>query len=184
MQLQPTAIPGCFEIECQKFEDQRGSFVKTFQIEFFTSQGLRSDWREEYYSVSARNVVRGLHFQTPPADHAKLVYCVAGQVLDVVVDLRIGSPAFGKPCAFDLSAARANCLYLPAGVAHGFLSLADESILQYKVTSVYSPADDCGLLWSSIDYDWPVANPVTSERDASHPRLADYDSPFRYSPAA
>lgn len=178
MRLIETPISGCFEIGCTNFADNRGRFVKTFHSEFFREHGLREDWKEEYYSVSARHVVRGMHFQTPPMEHAKLVYCLSGAVLDVVLDLRKGSTTFGQAHSFELSGDKANSLYLPAGVAHGFLSLSDDSIMQYKVTSVHSPADDHGILWDSIGFDWPVKRPIISARDSNHPPLASFVSPF------
>lgn len=178
MRLIETPIPGCFEISCAPSADRRGRFVKTYHSEFFRDHGLRQDWQEEYYSVSALNVVRGMHFQTPPMDHAKLVYCLSGAVLDVVLDLRTGSPTHGQVATFELSADQANSLYLPAGVAHGFLSRADDTIMQYKVTSVYAAAHDGGVLWNSIGFEWPVDSPILSERDAGHPPLAAFRSPF------
>ena len=179
MQLEHTPFEGCFEIRCMQFPDRRGSFVKTFHEGFFRANGLRCDWREEYYSVSVRHVLRGIHFQKPPQDHAKLVYCLAGSVLDVVVDLRKDSSTYGQVASFELSAAKANSLYLPSGLAHGFLSLSEQAIMQYKVTSVHSPEHDAGILWNSIGFDWPVTDPVISDRDRQHPSLRDFVSPFR-----
>src|SRR5450759_875195 len=96
VELTETTLPGCYLVKCDVMEDERGRFVKTFHDAAFMELGLRTDWREEYYSVSACGVLRGMHFQVPPTDHAKLVHCVAGEALDVIVDLRIGSPTYGR----------------------------------------------------------------------------------------
>ncbi len=180
MELTETPLPGCYVIRCDVVEDERGRFVKTYHAGKFTELGLRNDWREEYYSVSARGVLRGMHFQIPPADHAKIASCVAGEVLDVVVDLRFGSPTFGQYISLLLAAADANSVYVPSGMAHGFVSLKDGSVVQYKVTTVHSAEHDAGILWNSFGLDWPIRDPILSRRDARHPRLKDFQSPFTY----
>lgn len=176
----PSPIPGCFELQPRVFDDERGRFVKVFHKDAFADQDLQTGFAEEYYSVSRRDVIRGLHFQTPPMDHVKLVYCVQGEVLDVVLDLRVGSPAFGKLATFTLCASKGNLVYLPKGMAHGFCVLSDEATLVYKVSSVYSAEHDCGVLWNSVDLDWPTANPILSERDRTFRPLSEFDSPFVY----
>ena len=113
MDRQETGFAGCFELKCNVLSDNRGAFVKTFHNEVFEAMGLRTDWKEEYYSVSSKNVVRGMHFQTPPFEHAKLVYCLQGEVLDVVVDLRVDSPTYLQCRSFELSPARGNSIYIP-----------------------------------------------------------------------
>ena len=180
MDIESTEIPGCFVFQTKVLSDPRGSFVKTFHAPRYAELGLRTDWREEFFSVSAAGVVRGMHFQTPPADHAKMVFCLMGDVLDVVVDLRRGSPAYGRPLSFHLSAENGRGLYLPTGCAHGFASLARHSGMYYKVTSTHSPEHDIGIAWNSIGFDWPIAAPELSDRDRRHPALADFDSPFAF----
>lgn len=159
-------------------EDPRGSFFKTYHIENYEGLGLPTDWQEEYFSMSYKNVVRGMHFQTPPGDHDKIVTCVQGAVLDVVLDLRKASKTYKKVFSAELNAQNKHVLVIPKGCAHGFLSLQDNSIMFYKVSTVYSPANDKGILWSSIGFDWPVTNALVSERDQIHPKLAEYESPF------
>jgi dTDP-4-dehydrorhamnose 3,5-epimerase len=176
----PTAIPGCYEIRPHVFTDHRGKFVKTFHRGLFAGYGLNVDWREEYYSVSKAGVLRGLHFQLPPHDHEKLVYCTAGEVLDVVVDLRVGSPTFGQHLTINLSAESSNMVYIPCGLAHGFLSLSVSSTLMYKVASVYSPENDAGILWSSVGVDWPVNSPILSDRDSGFLPWEEFHSPFLF----
>jgi dTDP-4-dehydrorhamnose 3,5-epimerase len=183
MDAEPTDIPGCYVLRTRVLHDARGSFVKTFHAHRFAELELRTDWREEYFSVSARGVVRGMHFQLPPADHAKLVFCLTGEVLDVVVDLRRGSPAYGRAQGFTLSARNGRGLYLPTGCAHGFVSRASDSGMYYKVTSVHSPEHDAGIAWDSIGFDWPVDAPGLSDRDRRHPAMGDFDTPFVFDPA-
>ena len=122
-----------------------------------------------------------MHFQVPPADLVKTVCCATGRVLDVVVDLRVGSPTYGQHEAFILDAAAPEIVYIPAGLAHGFLVLSTESLMLYQVTHDYAPKSDSGIRWDSCGIAWGVTNPVVSERDDALPRLADFASPFRYS---
>lgn len=183
MNIETTDIPGCYILQTKVMRDLRGTFVKTFHTPQFHELGLRTDWQEEYFSTSAKNVVRGMHFQMPPADHAKLVFCLTGEVLDVIVDLRRGSPTFGHAQSFVLSADNGRGLYLPTGCAHGFVSTSETSGMYYKVTSVHSPDHDAGIAWNSIDFDWPVKRPTLSDRDGRHPHLRDFDTPFTFDPA-
>lgn len=179
MEKQETGFAGCFEIQGDVFKDIRGVFLKTYQEQLFIDLGLRKDWREEYYSISRKNVIRGMHFQMPPEDHAKLVYCLHGEVLDVVLDLRVDSPTYLKSRSFLLSPERGNFIYIPSGLAHGFLSMTEGSVMQYKVTSAYSAEHDAGLAWDSFNFEWPVESPVISERDRLHSDVAKFNSPFR-----
>ena len=121
-EIEQCRIPGLRRLRPRVAADLRGRFVKIMHADFFAAHGLRTDFREQYYSVSTRNVLRGFHFQVPPMEHAKLVTCIAGQVMDVVVDLRLGSPSYGRDEVFDLSEHNAHILYIPAGCAHGFLT--------------------------------------------------------------
>ena len=181
MQIKESKIPGCFEIMPNAFRDERGVFVKTFHQGFFEENGLETHFAEEYYSLSHKKVLRGLHFQLPPMEHVKLVYCVFGQVLDAVVDLRVGSPTFGKFDTFELSAEKANMVYIPKGLAHGFCVLSASAIMMYKVTTVYSPSHDTGILWNSIDIPWPYRAPVISQRDSKFMAFDGFKSPFIFS---
>lgn len=176
--LRSSLLSGCFELCPLIRSDARGCFVKTFHSAAFAEAGLCTDFCEDYYSVSHQGVLRGMHFQTPPHEHTKLVYCIAGRVMDVVVDLRCGSPTYGRHAVFDLDAHKANMVYLSAGLAHGFLVLSASAVLVYKVSSFYAPQHDAGILWSSVGVDWPVAEPIVSQRDHSFPTLQDYQSPF------
>jgi dTDP-4-dehydrorhamnose 3,5-epimerase len=178
--VKATEVLGCFEIQPTLFDDERGRFVKVFNVDQFKENKLETNFLEEYYSHSRKGVIRGMHFQTPPADLVKMIYCVHGEVVDAVVDLRRGSPTFGKTVVIALSADRANCVYIPKGLAHGFCSVSDTATLVYKVTSTYNPQHDSGILWSSIGIDWPVSQPIFSERDGKLTPFADFESPFVY----
>lgn len=176
--LIPTNLPGLLAIQPRIFSDPRGDFVKTFHAGLFHELGLDFEPREEFFSTSAKGVVRGMHFQLPPAAHSKLVYCIAGSVLDVVVDLRKSSPTFGQSCSRELSAANREMFFIPVGFAHGFLALEDMAAMVYKTSTVHSPQQDAGILWDSCGFIWPVKNPQLSERDKKFPRLCDFASPF------
>ncbi|MGD2180257.1 dTDP-4-dehydrorhamnose 3,5-epimerase [Lusitaniella coriacea] len=180
MEIKPTSIPGCYQIFPIVREDARGKFVKVFHREIFQQKNLNIDFAEEYYSVSQRNVLRGLHFQLPPEDHVKMVYCVAGEVLDAVVDLRLNSPTYGQWELFQLSAKKANVLYLPSGLAHGFYVKSQQAIMVYKVSTVYVPERDTGILWNSAGIPWECENPIVSERDRKFLPFSQFKSPFLF----
>jgi len=180
MKFTKLEIAGCWLIEPSVFRDERGSFTKTYHQELFEDQGIKFETKEEFFSVSKKNVLRGLHFQTPPAAHDKLVHCVNGSVLDFFVDIRKESSTYGKHLKIDLSKDNALVLFLPKGIAHGFLSLQDDSVMVYKTNHVYAPDHDTGLLWSSCDIELPIDEPIVSERDMSFPHLNEFASPFDY----
>jgi dTDP-4-dehydrorhamnose 3,5-epimerase len=173
MHIRETSIQGCFEITPNVFRDERGSFVKTFHHEMFRAHGLETDWREEYYSVSRKGVLRGMHFQLPPHDHAKLVYCPDGTVLDAVVDLRGDSATYGRHVLTELNSEKANMLYITKGLAHGFYVMSESATMMYKVSTVYAPDHDAGILWNSLGIAWPDVAPVMSERDRAFPEFAE-----------
>jgi len=176
-------IPGVLEIRPVVRSDARGSFVKIFHQEIFARHGIALDFAEMYHTTSREGVIRGLHFQTPPHDYVKLVGCVSGAVFDAVVDLRRGSPTFGRHCAFRLSQAEGNLLYLPSGIAHGFCVEAGTATMLYVTSTVYAAEHDTGIAWDSAGIAWPVADALLSDRDRAFPRLQDFDSPFVYAEA-
>jgi len=175
-----SGIKGCYEIYPSIFADSRGRFVKIFEKNIYQKYGLEINFSEEYYSSSNKGVIRGMHFQTPPEDHVKLVYCVEGEVTDVVLDLRQGSPTYGFAKSFTLSRERGNCIYLPKGMAHGFLAISKTATLVYKVSTSHSPENDSGILWSSFGFDWKVESPILSPRDRSLVSMTEFVSPFSY----
>lgn len=171
-------LPGALILQPRCFEDNRGNFVKTYHNDLFHDLGIDFTPTEEFYSTSHKDVLRGMHFQLPPHDHNKLVYCIRGAVLDVIVDLRLGSPTYGQHTAIELSETNHQLFYIPKGFAHGFLGLQDNSVMVYKTDHVYAPASDTGIRWDSFGFDWPVRDAVISDRDQAFLTLNDFDSPF------
>jgi dTDP-4-dehydrorhamnose 3,5-epimerase len=180
--ISPTSIPGCLEIRPRIHKDHRGHLIKVFQKEAFREMGLCTDFSEDFYSVSRHGVLRGLHFQAPPADHVKLVYCVDGVIQDAVLDLRCDSPTFRRHALVRLSAEEGNMLYIPRGLAHGFCTLSETAIVAYKTSSSHSSEHDRGVLWNSAGIPWAEKSPQVSERDRTLPPLESFQSPFTYAP--
>ena len=180
MRIDHQRIPGLMELRPNVNRDERGSFVKTFSEQEFRKAGLEARFVEEYSSRSIRGVIRGLHFQIPPHDHAKVVFCLWGRVLDAVVDLRMGSPTYAGFATLELDEARSNGLYIPRGLAHGFYVLSSEAVLMYGTTTLHAPEFDKGIRWDSAGIPWPTANPVLSARDRSLPPMNKFQSPFLF----
>jgi len=180
VRIEESAIPGCFLIHPEIHADRRGTFTKIFNEDTYRDHNLNCHWAEDFYTVSRKGVLRGLHFQVPPHHHAKAVTCFRGAALDVVVDLRSGSPCYGKSAAFQLDPRDGVIVYIPFGLAHGFLALEEDTAMFYKTSTLHSPSHDKGILWNSIDLDWPVRAPVISDRDMGFPSLDEFSSPFIY----
>ncbi|MFC4233170.1 dTDP-4-dehydrorhamnose 3,5-epimerase family protein [Parasediminibacterium paludis] len=179
MQFEETFIEGLYIIHLNKLSDNRGSFTKMLNEDFFKANRLRTDIKESYFSISHKNVIRGMHFQTPPAEHTKLVFVNTGSIQDVVVDLRKASNTFGQYFSISVSANEPKLIYLPEGFAHGFLSLEDNTIVSYMQTSVYNKSCDEGILWNSFGFDWfNVENPIISSRDLLFKPFSEFNSPF------
>ena len=180
MVVQATKLEGAFLIDNFSAEDERGLFVKTFNDKSFKDFVLDFQIRESYYSVSKRDVIRGMHFQVPPLDHEKLVFVMQGAILDVVLDLRKNSPTFGKCMGVELSEENRQAIFLPKGVAHGFKSLKNNTITVYNVSSIYDAEYDRGVLYNSFGFDWELEHPILSNRDLSFPTLSDFSevNPF------
>jgi dTDP-4-dehydrorhamnose 3,5-epimerase len=168
-------LPGVRLVTLNRLADSRGSFVKTFQRSVFEANGEPFHFREEFYSTSHRDVIRGMHFQLPPHDHVKMVYCPSGAVLDVLLDLRSGNGQ-GRVASVILAEDDPSVLVIPKGVAHGFKSLRDNSLMIYKTSSEHAPTHDAGIRWDSFGFDWGCPAPVLSARDAALPALADFCS--------
>ena len=173
-------INGCYEIIPNIIEDKRGMFVKTFHKDFYNSLGLIFDIAEEYYSISTQNALRGIHFQIPPYEHYKIVYCIKGEIQDGIVDLRKDSTTYGKAVSIMLNDSKKNTLVLPPGIAHGFLTISQSATVVYKTSSIYSPQHDKGILWQNCGIKWQCDKPLISERDLSHPSMAEFqkNNPF------
>nr|WP_244507717.1 dTDP-4-dehydrorhamnose 3,5-epimerase family protein [Methylobacterium phyllostachyos] len=171
-------MPGVFSLRAPGGQDPRGSFHKLMHAPSLTGSGLRTDFSEIYSSTSRRDVIRGMHFQMPPHQHAKLVWCLTGTVTDVVLDLRRDSPSYKRAVAFELDGGTPTGVYIPEGCAHGFAVRSDEATLLYLVTSVHAPEADAGIAYDSFGFDWQIADPILSQRDRTHPRLDDFETPF------
>lgn len=177
MNIKNLEIEGCYLIENFVAHDNRGCFVKTFHEEIFCNEGLQINFRESYYSISKKNVIRGMHFQTPPHEHDKIVYVTKGEILDVVLDIRKASATYGKYISVKLNAHNYS-IYIPKGCAHGFVTISEEAIVMYNVSSVYNSSADGGILWNSFEFDWLEINPILSERDKSFQSFKEFNSPF------
>lgn len=177
MKISEGPLPGCFVVRLRRLGDTRGCFVKTFARSVYASAGVEIDMLEEYYSVSHKGVIRGMHFQLPPYDHNKVVYCASGAVADVLLELRRGA-SYGKSFAITLSADDPALLIIPKGVAHGFEALTDDSLMVYKASTEYVPECDRGIRWDSFGHEWSAEKAILSDRDRAHPAFADFCSPF------
>jgi len=177
-EIQNIPLQGAKLITLPAFYDDRGSFVKTFHDTTLKNAGIDFTLRESYFSLSKKDVIRGMHFQTPPHQHAKIVFCPQGAILDVIVDLRKASATYGQYFAHELSAENHKAYYIPEGFAHGFKSLTDDAITYYLVSSEYSQQHDTGILYNSISYNWNIKEPIISARDLSFASLPDFNSPF------
>ena len=176
MQVETTPLPGVLIVTPRVFRDPRGFFLESYNQDTFRAAGIETPFVQDNHSQSARNTLRGLHFQLPPAEQVKLVRVVRGVIWDVAVDIRVGSPTFGRWAGVELSAENFRQFYIPAGYAHGFCVLSDEAEVLYKTSHVYSPDHERGILWNDpeLQVRWPVTEPLLSERDRRAPTLAEY----------
>lgn len=185
MEVVKTAIKDVLLIKPRVFGDARGYFFESFNVrEFAEKTGLQVTFVQDNESLSHYGVLRGLHYQLPPYTQSKLVRVVKGNVLDVAVDIRKGSPTFGHRVAVTLSADNHYQFFLPKGIAHGFSVLSDEAIFQYKCDEFYTPQSEGAIAWDdpdlNIDWQLPIDKILLSEKDRNHPRLRDITSPFNY----
>ena len=174
------AIPGCLLLQRPAHRDSRGSFLKPFAATEFAALGLETRWEECFWSHSHQGVVRGFHLQIPPVAQPKLVFTVQGQVHDVLVDLRVGSPSYHQTIAVQLEAGDGVAVYIPAGVAHGFQVLSASATLLYLVAAPHSPGHDTGVRWDSVGHAWPLPAADVSPRDVALPTLDAFKSPFSF----
>lgn len=177
MKVRETAIPGALIVEPQVFGDPRGFFVETYNAQRYRDAGIDATFVQDNLSYSQRGVLRGLHFQNPHPQ-GKLVQVLQGDVFDVAVDVRVGSPAFGQWVGVELSSENKHQFYVPPGCAHGFCVTSETALFAYKCTDLYHPETDGGIIWDDPDIgiDWPMEGPLLSDKDASLPRLRDLDS--------
>jgi dTDP-4-dehydrorhamnose 3,5-epimerase len=182
MEVIKTDIEGVVIIEPRIFRDQRGYFFESYSKREFDGKVRPVDFVQDNESCSVRGVMRGLHFQLPPFTQSKLVRCVRGAVLDVAVDIRRGSPTFGRHVAVELTEENHRQFFVPRGFAHGFAVLSDTAVFQYKCDNYYHPEADGGISIQdpSLGIDWRIdpSQAILSDKDLRHPLLADFDSPF------
>jgi dTDP-4-dehydrorhamnose 3,5-epimerase len=178
----PTEIPEVILVDPRRFADDRGFFMETYKASEFATHGLPTTFVQDNLSYSSRGVLRGLHYQLHPEAQGKLVTALTGRIFDVAVDIRRGSPTFGRWVGQELSAQNGQMLYVPPGFAHGFCVLSDTAHVLYKVTAEYAPELDRGILWNDpeIGITWPVKDPVLSAKDAALPVLREADNSFRF----
>lgn len=178
------AIPDVIEITPPKYGDHRGFFSEVYKRAAWQAEGLDIDWMQDNHSYSApAGTVRGCHFQIAPFAQDKLVRVLRGAIYDVAIDIRQGSPTYGKWVGCELSAAKWNQLLVPIGFAHVFMTIEPDTEVTYKVSAPYSKADERAIRWNdpALGIDWPDLGPVTiTDKDRDAPCLADYDSPFIY----
>ena len=185
MEVIKTDIEGVVIIEPRIFKDARGYFFESFSAKEFQEKVCQTTFVQDNESFSSYGVVRGLHFQKPPYTQSKLVRVIKGAVLDVAVDLRKGSPTYGKHVAVELTGENHRQLFIPKGFAHGFSVLSDEVLVQYKCDNFYAPQSEGGIAWDdpALQIDWriPADKILLSDKDTKHPLLEDYNSDFVYS---
>jgi dTDP-4-dehydrorhamnose 3,5-epimerase len=176
MRTAATDLPGVLVIEPSVFGDARGFFTETWRSDRYAELGLPAVFVQDNLSFSTQGVLRGLHYQHPQGQ-GKLVYVLQGEVFDVAVDVRVGSPTFGRWAGVTLSADSHRQFYIPPGFAHGFVVLSPTALFAYKCTEYYAPEHEGSLLWSdpALGIAWPVRDPALSAKDAAAPRLADID---------
>lgn len=166
-------------IEQFRAEDHRGIFIKTFHQAQLAEAGIDFALKESFYSVSHQHVLRGMHFHAPPHDHAKIVFCTQGSILDVALDLRKESPTYGQAVSCELSHENHRALYIPKGFAHGFLTLTPQATTFYLVDGAYNADADGGVLYNSFHFNWPITGePIISNRDLQFLPLSQFQSPF------
>ncbi len=175
-------IPDVIMVEAQTFRDDRGFFMETYKESVFFENGVNLRFVQDNLSHSIKGVLRALHYQLKPKAQAKLVSVIRGEIFDVAVDIRKGSPTYGKWVGEILSGENHRMLYVPIGFAHGFCVLSSEADVLYKVSEEYTPTHERGIIWNDpeIAVKWPVQNPLLAKRDASLPTLREADNNFIY----
>jgi len=175
-------IPDVILIEPKIFGDSRGFFVETYKYSDFKNAGINANFVQDNHSKSQKGVLRGLHYQKNPGAQGKFLRCIRGEIFDVAVDIRKGSPHYGKWAGAVISEENKKMIYIPPGFAHGFLVLSDTAEVLYKTTGEYSPEHERGIIWNdpAIGIDWKIENPLLSDRDKKLPLLKDADNNFQF----
>jgi dTDP-4-dehydrorhamnose 3,5-epimerase len=180
MIIEKTFIEGLLVLKPKVFEDARGYFFESFNQKAIEAAGLKEQFVQDNQSLSQKGVLRGLHLQKPPHAQGKLVRVIKGAVLDVAVDIRKGSPTYGKYFSIELNEQNKTMFWIPVGFAHGFLTLEDNTIFHYKCTNYYHKDSEASVLWNDKDIhvNWNISNPLLSEKDLTGIPLKDFVSPF------
>lgn len=180
MEVITTPFDGLLIIKPQIFNDPRGFFFESYNINEYTKHGINCNFVQDNQSLSNKGVLRGLHFQNPPYAQDKLVRVISGSVLDVVVDIRKGSPTYGQHFKLELSGKNNLALFVPKGFAHGFVCLEDNTLFYYKCSSVYNRSAESGLLWNdpALNIDWGIENPILSDKDLVYNSFTTFNSLF------
>lgn len=180
MKIISTDIPAVKILEPTVFKDKRGYFFESFREDILEKLDFKGQFIQDNQSLSGKNILRGLHFQAPPFAQAKLVRVVKGAVLDIAVDIRKSSKTYGKYVSVLLSEDNFKQVFIPEGFAHGFITLEENTIFQYKCSNYYNKASEGGLMWNDTDLaiDWQAHEPIISEKDEQNPLFKDFESPF------
>lgn len=177
MKILSTDFDDLFVLQFNVFSDNRGEFVKTIHKDTFVDANLEYQFQESFYSISHKNVFRGMHYQLQPNDHVKLVTVIKGRIIDIALDLRSNSTHFGKFFTIELSESNRKGLYLGSGFAHGFLSLKNDTIVEYHTSTVQNKYSEAGVRWDSFGFTLPTDQPIISDRDES---FSPFDSELKY----
>ncbi|WP_373600023.1 dTDP-4-dehydrorhamnose 3,5-epimerase [Paraclostridium bifermentans] len=169
-----TELDGCVEIIPNVFKDKRGKSIKIYHNTTFKNLGITEEFKEDLIVTSNKGTLRGLHFQKKPYEQSKLIYCLKGSALDVILDIRKSSNTYGKYICINISANKGNMIYIPKGFAHGYLALEDDTIIGYKMSQEYNPEYEDGIKWDSLDIPWNIESPIISERDKLFKSFSDY----------
>lgn len=179
MKIKELLIPGVKMITDVVGQDSRGSLFKPYNVSKMLDLGVEFEVKEAFYSISKKNVIRGMHFQLPPDEQAKIVTVVKGSINDVLLDLRTDSNCFGKFIAIQMTENDGKSIIIPRGIAHGFLGVESQNIVLYLADAEYSKQNEDGIKFDSFGYDWGIVNPILSARDLSFRKFGEFNSPFR-----
>lgn len=182
MKIIKTPIPGLLEIEPAIFGDDRGYFYESYNKDAFYQVGITADFVQDNQSLSSKGVLRGLHFQNPPHAQGKLVRVISGAVLDVALDIRVGSPTYGQHYSVELTDENKKMFWIPPGFAHGFLTLENDTIFAYKCTALYNKASEGAVLWNDpqLNINWNIDAPLVSAKDQEAPAFNTLKSQFQF----
>lgn len=182
MKIIKTPIPGLLEIEPAIFGDDRGYFYESYNKDAFYQVGITADFVQDNQSLSSKGVLRGLHFQNPPHAQGKLVRVISGAVLDVALDIRVGSPTYGQHYSVELTGENKKMFWIPPGFAHGFLTLENDTIFAYKCTALYNKASEGAVLWNDpqLNINWNIDAPLVSAKDQEAPAFNTLKSQFQF----